>query len=104
MTLPKFPARKETVEIDGEFIPIRSLTRGEQAQMQQIVEGGLHWSELEMAVIAAGTDTPLDEVREWYAATPGDVAEQLSDAIRVLSRISEGAQKSSGTGDSPRGG
>lgn len=94
MSLPKFPARRETVEIDGEFIAIRSLTRHEQAQFQKMVAAGVEWDELEMAVIAAGTETELEEVRDWYRATPGDVAERLSTAIRVLSGLDGEAQKS----------
>lgn len=94
MSLPKFPARRETIQIDDEFIPIRSLTRAEAAQFQKMVAAEVDWAELEMAVIAAGTDTDLDEVREWYKATPGDVAERISTAIRVLSRLDGEAQKS----------
>ena len=103
MSLPKFPARRSTIDIDGSFIEIRSLTRGEQAHLQQIVEAGRHWSDLEKEVIAYGTDTPLADVEEWYQATPGDICERISDAIRELSKLAEGAQKSSGTGDSPGG-
>lgn len=94
MSLPKFPARRETIEIEGEFIPIRSLTRAEAAAFQKMVAADSPWDELEMAVIAAGTDTDLEEVRDWYKATPGDVAERISTAIRQLSRLDGEAQKS----------
>lgn len=95
MSLPKFPHRRETVEIEGTFIEIRSLTRGEQARLQRIVEDGRHWSDLEKEVIAIGTDSTLEEVSDWYANTPGDICEAVADAIRVLSRVTEEAQKSS---------
>lgn len=95
MSLPKFPHRRETVEIEGSFIEIRSLTRAEQAHLQSVVESGRHWSDLEKEVIAYGTDSTLEEVAEWYANTPGDICEAVTDAIRVLSRVTEEAQKSS---------
>lgn len=94
MSLPKFPHRRSTVEIDGTFVEIRSLSRGEQASLQKVVESGRHWSDLEKEVIAYGTDSTLEEVTEWYANTPGDICEAVSDAIRVLSNISEEAHKS----------
>lgn len=101
MSLPKFPAPRTTVEIDGEFIEIRGLTRAEAARCQKMVEGAQDWAALEIAVIAAGTDTAAEEVADWYGKTPSHVAEELFNAIRVLSRIEEGASKSGGAGDSP---
>lgn len=95
MSLPKFPHRRQTVDIDGTFIEIRSLTRDEQAKLQRVVESGRHWSDLEKEVIAYGTDSTLEEVADWYENTPGDICEAVSDAIRVLSKVSGEAQKSS---------
>lgn len=94
MSLPKFPTRRETIEIQGEFIPLRSLTRAESARFQKAGAAGMAWDELEMEVIAAASETPLDEVAEWYQHVPPDVVEIITDAIRKLSGLAEEAQKS----------
>ena len=94
MSLPKFPTRRETIEIDGEFISLRSLTRAESARFQKAGAAGIAWDDLEMEVIAAASETPLDEVREWYETVPPDVVETITDAIRRLSGLTEEAQKS----------
>lgn len=99
VSLPKFDRARQSIDVEGEVVLIRSLTRKEVAQAQQIqraanVEEGGDWSELEIFVIACGTDTPLEEVREWHAAIDNHIAPLISNAIRELSRIDEEAQKS----------
>jgi hypothetical protein len=95
VSLPKFDPERKSLDVDGEVVLIRSLTRKEVAQAQQLgAAGGGDWSELELFVIACGTDTPLEETREWYAKAPNHVPATISDAIRELSRIDEEAQKS----------
>ena len=94
MSLPRPALERSKVEVDDAVFEIRSLTRAEAAACQRLVEREAAWDELEIAVIAAGTETPADEVRAWYADVPSHVAEAVFNAIRVLSRIDEGAQKS----------
>lgn len=103
MSLPKFHPRRETVRIEGELVEIRSLTRDESARCQKLVDANPPdvVREIEIAVIGYGTDTPTDEVRAWYEQTDSHAAAELFDAIKALSRIDEGASKSSGAGDSP---
>jgi len=103
VSLPKFNLPRETVTIDGEFIEIRGLTRAEAATLQKMVADGVAWDHLERAVIAYGTEHPPDEVAEWYRTVPAHVADQLSSAIKTLSRLDEEAQKSSGESDRARG-
>jgi len=99
VSLPKFDPPRKSIDVDAEIILIRSLTRKEVAQAQQIqlsaaVADGGDWSELEVFVIACGTDTPLDDVRDWYGKAPNHIPPIISGAIRELSRLDEEAQKS----------
>lgn len=103
MTLPKIYLDHETVDVAGALFDVRVITRAEAARFQKLTETAGK-DELEIAVIAAATDTPPAEVKEWYAATPGWAVEELMEHISRISRLGEGAQKSSGTGDSPGGG
>jgi len=45
-------------------------------------------------VLAAGTDTPADEVTVWYENTPSHAVDQVLVAIKDLSRVDDEAQKS----------
>lgn len=94
MSLPKFPLPRETFEIDDQFIEIRGLTRGEAARFQKMVEAGAPWNKLEAAVVAAGTEVSVEDAEEWSAATPNHVVAAVADAIKRLSRLDEGAEKS----------
>lgn len=94
MSLPKFPLPRETVEVDGEFLQIRGLTRAEAARFQKMVEAEVPWDKLEAAVIAAGCEVTVEEAEEWCAATSSHVVVAVTDAIKRLSRLEEGAEKS----------
>lgn len=100
MTLPKFLTPHTTIVVDDQEVDIRGLTRSETARFNWMVSQNKSMAELEVAVIAAGTDTPADEVKAWYETTPSHAVEAVLTAIKDLSRLDEGAQKSSGTGDS----
>lgn len=101
MTLPKIATHHETVDVAGELVDVRVITRAEAAAFQRMQEDGTSRAELEIAVIGTATDTPRDEVRDWYAATPGWAVEELIGHIKRISRFDEEAQKSGGTGDRP---
>jgi hypothetical protein len=94
MTLPKILVPHDVVEVDGQTFDIRALTRGEAARFQKMVADGVSLADLEIAVLAAGTDTPKDEAQAWYEATPAHAVEVVITAIKDLSRLDEGAQKS----------
>lgn len=104
MTLPKIPTHHETVDVAGELVDVRVITRAEAARFQKQQEDGVSRAELEKAVIAAATDTPLIDVDDWYQKTPGWAVEELIGHIKRVSRFEEGAQKSGGESDSPGGG
>lgn len=92
MALGKVPANHETVEVGGAYFDLRGITRAEQARFQKMAEGPA--DALEIAVIAAASDTPADEVRAWYETTEGWAVEELLTHIKRMSRLNEGAQKS----------
>jgi hypothetical protein len=94
MTLPKILAAHQTIEVEGSEIDIRALTRAEAARFQKMSHDGKPLADLEIAVIAAGTDTPLDETKAWYESTPSHAVNEVITAIRDLSRLDEEAQKS----------
>lgn len=103
MSLPKIRTAIESVEIGGERFELRVVTRAEQARFQRMIAADVAPAELEIAVIAAAADTPVDEVRDWYETAPAWAVQELVEHIQRVSRLDEGAQKSSGTGDSPGG-
>lgn len=103
MSLPKIPAAREAVDVDGTFIEIRSLTRAEAMRFARMTDDGARGADLEIPVLAAATDTDPDETRAWYENTPTHVIDVVLEAIKRLSRLDEGAQKSGAESDSPGG-
>jgi hypothetical protein len=94
VSLPKIYAAIEAVEVGGERFELRVVTRAEAARFQKMIEAGAPGDQLEIAVIAAATDTPDEEVREWYDSAPSWAVEELLAHIKRTSRLDEGAQKS----------
>lgn len=94
MGLPKIYAALETVEVGNEQFTLRVLTRAEAAKFQKMVAADAPGDELEIVVIAAATDTTVEETRDWYQATPAWAVEELIGHIQRISRLTEGAQKS----------
>lgn len=95
MSLPKIYAAVEQVEVAGEKFEVRVLTRADAARFQKMIQAGAPGDELEIACIATALEMPIEEVREWYAATPSWAVQELLDAIQRVSHLDEGAQKSS---------
>lgn len=94
MSLPKIYAAVEQVEVAGEKFEVSVLTRADAARFQKMILAGAPGEELEVAVISTALGSPLEEVREWYGATPAWAVQELLDAIQRISRLDEGAQKS----------
>lgn len=94
MTLPKILTAHHTVEVEGVELDIRALSGAEAARFQKMVQDGKTLADLEIAILVAGTDTPVDEVKAWYEATPRYAVNQVLTAIKDLSRLDEEAQKS----------
>lgn len=94
MTLPKIAAHTEMVDVEGEIFGIRVFTRAEAARFHKMQEDDVSKAELEIAVIAAATDTPLEDTRDWYGKTPTYAVEELIGHIQRVSRLTGEAQKS----------
>lgn len=94
MTLGKVPTTFESVDVAGVIFDVRCLTRAESARLQKLVQDDTSAADLEIECIAAATDTPVEEARDWYAATPAWAVEELINHIQRISRLSGEAQKS----------
>lgn len=95
MSLPKVHSAHETIDVGGALFDVRMLTRAEAARFQKMVADDVAAERLEIAVVAAATDTPEPEVTEWYGSTPSWAVEELLGHIKRMSRLDEeGAQKS----------
>lgn len=100
MSLPKIAPAREGVDVGGTIIEIRSLTRAEAMRFARMTEEGARGADMEIPVLAAATDTDPDETRAWYERTDQWVVDELLDAIKRLSKLDEGAQKSGAESDS----
>lgn len=94
VTLPKIYTDHETVNVGGVLFDVRVLTRAEAATLQKMVAAEAPVDQLEITLIAAATDTPEAEVRDWYAATPQWAVQELVEHIKRVSRLDGEAQKS----------
>jgi hypothetical protein len=100
MALPKATPPTEIVKLpSGGKVTIRGLTRGEALRLSKLADKAKTGpGDLEVAVIAAGTDTDPDEARKWYADAPSADVQVLVDAVTRLSGM-DGER-----GKGPRGG
>jgi hypothetical protein len=77
----------DTLEVDG--VTVRGLTRGEALRAYEVASGENGIAEFEITLIAAGTETSVDEVRDWYHSVPMDSAGRIVDAVRDLTGLGE---------------
>lgn len=93
MALPRSAHVTGKVELSGGWVEVRGLTIDEVRSCMD-VEGK---SESDIAWIAAATDQPVDEVRDWWAtALAGDI-KRLLGAIWETSGMGEDARFQNGT-------
>jgi len=93
MGLPKIYQPMETVEVAGQRFELRHITRAEAAKFQKMVADDVPAAELEIAVLAAATDSKIDETREWYETTASAVVGDLLAHIEQMARLTEEARK-----------
>lgn len=87
MPLPTINLPRETVTLsDGSAVEVRGLTRGEAYDMRDHAEDP---RELEIRMLAYGTDVGLDEARAWHNTAPTAVIDPLVTAISRLSGLTE---------------
>lgn len=93
----------ETVEVPGVgTVKVRGLSRGEVFDLRA---KNLNVEELEVQTIALCMVEPMlstDDVRTWMYNAPTNEIDAVFGKIRELSGLSEGAQKSDGTGSDDR--
>lgn len=99
--LPSEPLARSSVAIGDTKVEFRALSRSEVMALAAF-EGDPNGGETH--VLACGAEVSVEEAQEWRAATSPETVGILVDAILELSKLTEGAQKSGGTGDSPGGG
>jgi hypothetical protein len=84
MALPKVELQRGTVDLsDGSTVEFRALLRREVLDLADAAKDGAR--ELEPAMIAVATDTPLEDARAWWEAAPSDAVDALVEAIASLS-------------------
>lgn len=93
MGLPEAPIEWATVEVAGQEVKVRSVTYPQAVEIGQLLEAG-NIVEANIVGIAYGTDTPIDEVREWAARTVPGTVEALGRAVADAGVLTEGATKS----------
>lgn len=84
MTLPTPLLATSTTDIDGTSVPITSLSRNDVtalAQFEDDIAGA------EAYVISKGTGVTLDEAAKWRTEVSAQVADNLLNAISVLSGL-----------------
>lgn len=85
MALPVVALPTETIEVNGESITIRGLSRGEVIQIGTV--GAKDMVEGECLALAAALGAPIDDVRAWYATAPFPVVQLLAGKIAELSGL-----------------
>ena len=94
MSLPDISVSRDTILVEGNKVPVRGLTRGENAQVSRLIDAK-KLEEAEILILAKGTDTPEDEARNWYAETNSGVVDSVLRAIQALTGLSSEDSKSS---------
>lgn len=87
MTLPDIARASAVVELDGgHAVTVRGLSRGESLQISRLSteEDVL---EMEVAIIAFGTDTPIEDARAWHRSVPFQAVQPVIDRIVELSGL-----------------
>jgi hypothetical protein len=98
--LPSEPLARGVVAIGDTKVEYRALSRSEVLELAKF-EGDPNGGETH--VVACGAEVTPEEAAEWRNTTAPETVGVLVDAILELSKLTEGAQKSNGTGDSPGG-
>ena len=91
--LPEAPIEWQTVTVAGQEVKVRSVTYPQAVEIGKLLDAG-DIVEANLVGIAYGTDTPLDEVREWSLRTTPGTVEALGRAVADAGALTEGANKS----------
>jgi hypothetical protein len=104
LSLPTIAPQTAVVELEGgHSVSVRGLSRGEALEMAAVgnalADGGTDGlAEGEIQLLAYGTDTPLDEVRQWYATAPSVAVKPILDKILEISGLGENGARPTSEG------
>lgn len=91
MTLPAVPLPRDKVDVGGEQVEVRALSRSEVSRLARFAGDN---DAAETFVLACGTDLTEEEAQTWRDSVHTDTAGPVIDRICELSGLGEGAQKS----------
>lgn len=74
MPLPIVPLPETTIDVGGQQVTIRSLSRGERLEL---AASAMKARDIEAFIVGRCTDTPDDVAKAWLASVQGSVADGL---------------------------
>lgn len=86
MGLPHVPLPTETIEVAGEKLELRALSRAEVLRFQSL---GSDYDKAETFFVAQGTGFSEEEVKAWREQTPARVVDELVEAIARLTGLGD---------------
>jgi len=99
MGLPHFDPERRVVELPGGVsVEVRGLSRREFLARPRVDEDDENpdLAELEVFMLAHGTDTPIEDARAWYDTAPAAVVGPVIEAIYAVSGVSVDEGKGGG--------
>lgn len=93
--LPRIALPTETVDVMGEPVTVRALTRAEALRVRELNEAG-DLGAAELWILGCGTDTSEEEVADWYKSAPAGAADPIIDAVVRISALNEEEASKSG--------
>lgn len=93
----------------GALVRVRGLSRGEVYMMQKSkADGGIRdeqaWERRMVSLALLQPELTEEQVGEWQQGPAGGDLEELTDKIRELSKLGQGAEKSGVPGDGEQSG
>jgi hypothetical protein len=89
--LPKAKCPVDTIDIDGEPVEVRGMTRGEVTTLMGMKDESVDKSDAFALSCGAGVSTT--EAAEWLASAPMVVSQSLLEAVLRLSGLMDGQGK-----------
>jgi hypothetical protein len=94
MALPKIELKTETLNLDGNSVTVRGMTRAEALSMNKAIQANPDKpEEADYYVVATGCDVSIDEARVWVDSSPMDACMAVVKAILALSGLGDTAPK-----------
>lgn len=87
MPLPSAPLARGTVEIAGQTVAIRSLTRAEALAMRELASLPDANRAGEVFLIAHGVDISDEEALAWWETSDPMAVQKLIEAVAAVSRL-----------------